>query len=75
LKDFPSYQVHLERFIDKFEPDEGIGLANMALSNAARIAMQTPIYTWLLETPCERWHVGICSFVPRGAFSNSQRLV
>lgn len=56
LKDFPSYQVYLDQFIDKFEPAVGIGLANMALSNAARIAMQTPIYEWLLETPCERWH-------------------
>jgi len=56
LRDFPSYQAHLDRFIDKFEPDQGIGLANMALSNAARIAMQPPIYTWLLETPCNRWH-------------------
>ena len=56
LKDFPSYQVHLDRFIDKFEPAVGIGLANMALSNAARIAMQTPVYEWLLKTPCERWH-------------------
>lgn len=56
LQDFPSYQVHLDRFIDKFEPAVGIGLANMGLSNAARIAMQTPIYEWLLETPCERWH-------------------
>lgn len=56
LEDFPSYKVHLDRFIDKFEPDQGIGLANMALSNAARIAMQTPIYAWLLETPCARWY-------------------
>ena len=56
LEDFPSYQVHLDRFTDVFEPDQGIGLATMALSNAARIAMQTPIYPWLLETPCDRWH-------------------
>jgi hypothetical protein len=28
----------------------------IALSNATRIAMQTPIYAWLPETPCERWH-------------------
>lgn len=56
LTEFPSYQVHLDRFIDRFEPDQGIGLATMAVSNAARIAMQTPIYAWLLETPCDRWH-------------------
>lgn len=55
LQDFPSYQVHFDRFLEFFEPHQGIGLATMALSNAARIAMQTPIYPWLLETPCERW--------------------
>lgn len=56
LNDFPAYQSHLDRFIDIFEPEDGIGLANMALANAARAAMQTPVFTWLLETPCEQWY-------------------
>jgi len=56
LNSFPDYLVHLDRFVEIFEPRHGIGLATMALTNAARAAMQVPLYSWLRETPCEQWH-------------------